>query len=136
MTDALSVFSNVPASVWAAASGALSGVGAWVVGFWKINASIERARMKMVAEAAVSEGAERAAFRESLMSELTGLRAMLKECGEEKEALRERVNSAEGQILVLKASNEIMTRWVTFFKDRTTSEARAGVHSPDLDSIG
>jgi hypothetical protein len=130
VTDVLSFLSNVPLSVWLAVSGALSGVAAWIVSVWKIYASIERARIKMTADAAIGEGAERAAFRASLLAELTDLRAMLKKCDDDKDALRMRANSAEGQIAVLKSSNEIMERWVAFFKERNAPEFGPTHQSP------
>jgi hypothetical protein len=51
------------------------------------------------------------------MDELSGLRAQIKECETDKNALRERLNTAEAEIMVLKASNEIMEKWVAFFRD-------------------
>jgi hypothetical protein len=116
---------DISTPTWVALSGAISGFGGWFVSVRKINASIERARIKMIAEAATGEAAERASFRESLMAEMAALRQLIRECETERDVLRARINTAEGQILVLKASNEIMERWVTFFKDRNTPEARA-----------
>ena len=66
------------------------------------------------------ETEQRAAFRATLIAEVAGLRGLIKDCETEKEALHERVDRAEGQIIVLKASNEIMERWVTFFKERSS----------------
>ena len=80
--------------------------------------SIERARTKMTTEISTAEVNERAAFRATLMAEVAAMRVMMKECEADKNTLRERLNTAEGQILILKASNEIMERWVSFFKDR------------------
>lgn len=75
----------------------------------------------MSADVANAEVVERAAFRTSLMSEISEMRRLIKECEGDKEALRQRLNVAEGQILVLKASNEIMERWVAFFNERGLS---------------
>jgi hypothetical protein len=126
----VSVFSEISTPTWVALSGAISGLGGWFVSVRKINASIERARIKTIADASTGEAAERAAFRDSLMAEMTALRQMIKECELERDVLRAKVNTAEGQILVLKASNEIMERWVTFFKDRNSPEARAVLKIP------
>jgi hypothetical protein len=126
----VSVFSDISTPTWVALSGAISGLGGWFISIRKINASIERARIKTIAEASTGEAAERAAFRDSLMAEMSTLRLMIKECETERDVLRARVNTAEGQILVLKASNEIMERWVTFFKDRNSPEARAALKNP------
>lgn len=95
----------------------------------RINASIERMRLKTNAEATAAELAERAAFRAALMAEIGAVRLMMKECETEREALRERLATAEAQILVLKASNEIMEKWVAFFRDGVAPRA-AGLSSP------
>jgi hypothetical protein len=110
--------------IWVALSGFVGGLATWIVSMRQIHASIERARIKVMADASLGENAERTAFRATLMVEISALRTLIKECENEKDAIRERVNRAEGQILVLKASNEIMEKWVTFFKDRTDPDAR------------
>lgn len=89
----------------------------FLISLQKVHASLEKARLKMTLEASASETAERAAFRASLMGELSGMRTMIKECEADRDSLRERLNAAEAQILVLKASNEIMEKWVAFFRD-------------------
>jgi hypothetical protein len=122
--DFLTFLSKLPTPVWVALSGVISGIGTWIVSIRKINASVERARMKMIADASSEENAERAAFRATLMAEISALRALVKECESEKESIRERVNRAEEQILVLSASNEIMEKWVAFFKDRSDLDGR------------
>jgi hypothetical protein len=53
------------------------------------------------------------------------MRQLIKECEIDRDALRERLASAEAQILVLKASNEIMEKWVTFFRDGVSPQAAA-----------
>jgi hypothetical protein len=120
--DLLAFLSGLPTPIWVALSGVASGIGAWIISIRKINASIERARIKTMADAALGETTERTAFRAALMGELSTLRQLIKECESEKDSIRERVNRAEEQILVLNASNEIMEKWVAFFKDR---------HDPD-----
>jgi hypothetical protein len=57
------------------------------------------------------------------MADIAELRRLIKECDSDRDVLRCRVNVAEEQILVLKASNEIMERWLAFFKDRNKLEA-------------
>ncbi len=110
--------------VWAVVSGVLSGVGAMFLRIRAINAAIERVRLRTSAETMAAEVTERAAFRAALMEEIGVVRTMMKECENDREALRERVATAEAQILVLKASNEIMEKWVAFFRDG------AGPHTP------
>ena len=90
----------------------------------QIAVSIERARLKNNAEMLAGESAERAAFRAALMTDISDLRALMKECDADRDLLRTRVNAAEEQILVLKASNEIMERWLAFFKDRNAMDVR------------
>jgi hypothetical protein len=122
--DLLTFLSKLPTPVWVALSGIASGISAWIVSIRKINASVERARIKMIADASSEESAERVAFRATLMTELSALRLLIKECETEKDSIRERVNRAEEQILVLNASNEIMEKWVSFFKDRNDLDGR------------
>lgn len=124
--SSVSILTDIPTPVWVAISSAISGVGTWIVSMRQIGVSIERARLKSHAETAAEESAERAAFRATLMADISDLRQLLKECESDREALRTRVYAAEEQILVLKASNEIMERWLTFFKDRNALEARVG----------
>lgn len=114
------------AVVWAVLSGLLSGCGAMFIRVRRINASIERIRLKTSAEAAAAELAERAAFRAALMAEIGTVRLMMKDCETEREALRERLATTEAQILVLKASNEIMEKWVAFFRDGAAPRAGSG----------
>jgi hypothetical protein len=123
--DLLKFLLQIPTPIWIALSGTVSGLGAWLVSIKKINASIEQARIKMLAEAASGESAERAAFRATLMTEIAALRQLIKECETERDSIRERVNHAEEQILVLNASNEIMEKWVAFFKDRDSQATRS-----------
>jgi hypothetical protein len=122
--DFLTFLSKLPTPLWVALSGIVSGIGAWIVSIRKINASVERARIKMIADASSEETAERTAFRATLMAEISSLRQLIKECETEKVSIRERVNRAEEQILVLNASNEIMEKWVAFFKDRNDLDGR------------
>lgn len=84
----------------------------------------------MTADGSNAEAVERAAFRTSLMSEVSEMRQMMKECETDKEVLRQRLNATEGQILVLKASNEIMERWVAFFNERDVSPDQAAGTEP------
>lgn len=124
MFDPATSFSSVPAAVWAALSGGLSGLGTWVVGMRKVGAAIERERLKMTAEVLAEETSERAAFRAALMEEISELRRQIKACDADRDLLRIRVNAAEEQIMVLRASNEIMERWLAFFRDRSALEVQ------------
>ena len=121
--DLRAFFSEPATPIWVALSGVISGIGAWIVSIRKVNASIERARIKMISDASSGETAERVAFRATLMTEISALRQLVKECENEKDTIRERVNRAEEQILVLNASNEIMEKWIRFFKSRNDPDA-------------
>jgi hypothetical protein len=120
----LIVISDIPTPVWVALSGAISGIGTWIVSMRQIAVSIERARLKNNAESLADESAARTAFRATLMADIADLRRLLKECESDRDLLRTRVYAAEEQILVLKASNEIMERWLVFFKDRNVLDVR------------
>jgi hypothetical protein len=131
------LFAEFPPALWAALSGGASGIGAWFVGMRQISASIERERLKVRAEAQTDENAERAAFRTALIADISDLRQLMKECEVDRDLLRTRVNSAEEQIIVLKASNEIMDRWLSFFKDRNALDSHlVSGGSYDEESIG
>jgi hypothetical protein len=127
------VFSDIPIPVWVALSGGISSIGTWIISMRQISVSIERIRLKMNAEAMADESAERAAFRTALMVDVADLRHLIKECDFERDVLRSRVNSTEEQILVLKASNEIMERWLVFFKDRSGLEVRVASGAEQVD---
>lgn len=122
--DALPFLIDHATAIWAALAAGLSAVGAWLLSLRNISATVERARLAMNADLSKAEAEERAAFRTSLMSEVSEMRRLIKECETDKETLRQRLNTAEGQILVLKASNEIMERWVAFFNERGMSPER------------
>jgi uncharacterized protein HemX len=119
--DALPFLIDHATAIWAALAAGISGFGAWLLSLRNISATVERTRLAMNADLSKAEAAERAAFRTSLMSEVSEMRRLIKECETDKETLRQRLNTAEGQILVLKASNEIMERWVAFFNERGIS---------------
>ncbi|HEY4044694.1 MAG TPA: hypothetical protein VGM32_23015 [Rhodopila sp.] len=104
--------------IWAVLSASASGIGAWLLSLRNISATVERSRMAMSAEMLNAEAAERTAFRAALMTEVSEMRQIIKAAEIEKESLRQRLNAADAQILVLKASNEIMERWIAFFNER------------------
>jgi hypothetical protein len=117
------LFEDHPTISWAAVSSMLSIVAAFIIRFRRISASLERTRMKTTADTMAAEVAERASFRANLMAEISSVRTLMKECEIEREEQRKRLNTAEGQILILKASNEIMEKWVAFFRDHNSAQA-------------
>lgn len=125
MLNLPNLFQDHPTASWAAISSVLSIIAAFVIRFRRIGASLERTRIRTAADVLAAEVVERASFRATLMAEINVVRAMMKECESEREAQRVRLNTAEGQILILKASNEIMEKWVAFFRDRNSAQALA-----------
>jgi hypothetical protein len=128
--DAWDFLAEHTAAIWGAVSGVAGGIGMFLVSFWKVSASIERAKLKLTTDASSAEAAERAAFRASLMDELSGLRAQIKECEADKNTFRDRLNNTEAEILVLKASNEIMEKWVAFFRDGISPQSSSLASAP------
>ena len=129
----LTIFSDIPTPVWVALSGMISGIGTWIISMRQINTTIDRARLKVNAAALADESAERAAFRATLMADISSLRMLVKDCDTDRDVLRTRVNASEEQILILKASNEIMERWLAFFKDRHAMDMRVVSGSGHVD---
>jgi len=113
--------SDVAAPFLAALVGLISSVGTWFIGVRKLRVSAEQSREKVIAELSVGEQAERAHFRTTLISDIANLRQLQKECESDRDHLRNRINATEEQILVLKASAEIMQRWLSFFKAAETA---------------
>jgi len=70
---------------------------------------------------AASEQADRNQFRQTLMDDLGQMRALQKECELDRIHLRGMINANEKQISVLKASAEIMQRWLDFFRKAETT---------------
>jgi hypothetical protein len=122
------------APIWAALSSVVGGIGAWILSRRNIGAVIERARIETHAELSASEAEERTAFRATLMTEIVSMRHLLKECDADKEMLRQRLNTAMAQSLVLRATVEIMEKRVALGKDRHTLSSQTGpIDIPDED---
>jgi hypothetical protein len=119
--DAMLFLTDHASSIWALAAASLSGLGAWLLSLRNISATVQRTRIAISADESRAEAAERAAFRSSLVAEVAEMRELIKECETDKDTLRQRLSATEGQILILKASNEIMERWVAFFNERGLS---------------
>lgn len=117
--DLSAFLSEHATSVWAGLSSIVSGIGAWLLSQWNINAAVERAHIETGAEISAVETAERTAFRALLMTEVASMRQLIKECEADKETLRERLNVVMAQSLILRATVEIMERRVTLRKEGT-----------------
>jgi hypothetical protein len=116
--DALLFLADHTTSIGALAAAGISGIGAWLLSLRNISATVERTRIAITADESKAEVVARAAFRSSLIEELAKMRELIKECETDRDTLRLRLSATEGQILVLKASNEIMERWIAFFNER------------------
>jgi IS1 family transposase len=116
--DPSDFFSQHTSPVWAALSSIISGIGAWLLSRRNISAMIERARIESSVEVSASETEERTAFRAMLMTEVTIMRQLVRECDADNEILRERLNTAMAQSLVLRATVEIMEKRVAFGRQR------------------
>jgi hypothetical protein len=102
----------------------------------RLSVAAERVRLKTTADALTEEISDRSAFRVTLMAEIASLRQRVKECEAQRDDLQNRVNVAEGQTLILKASNDILARWVKFFKDRNSQDAAATTSPSDIPTVG
>ena len=115
-------------------SSIVGGIGAWILSRRNIAAVIERARIETHAELSAAEAKERIAFRATLVTEIMSMRQLLKECDANRELLRQRLNTAMAQSLVLRATVEIMEKRVALGRDHRTLSRRAGpMDITDLD---
>jgi len=132
------LLANVPTSIWAAVSGVVSAIGSWIVALATLRARNERDHEKLAKEAAASENAERALFRTTLLSDIAGLRLLVKEGDIERNVMRARIVALEEQLLIQRASNEIMQRWIAFFRSQgnlALPDLPASVMSPPPRSL-
>jgi hypothetical protein len=111
-------FSDCNSPMWAVLLSVLSGIGAWLLGRRNRANLIEQLQAGTNAESSAAENGERAAFRELLMAEMAALRLSIKEYNAENEMVRERLNIAVAQTLVLRATIEIMEKRVASCKER------------------
>jgi hypothetical protein len=124
--DPSDFFSGRATPAWAALSSVLSGLGAWMLSRRNIDALIERARIEANAEVSSSETEERTAFRTALMTEIAIMRQLIKDCEADKDVLRERLNAAMEQSLILRATVDIMEKRVAFSRERQTHDGPPG----------
>jgi L-rhamnose isomerase len=132
--DLLEFLSEYMGPIWAALSTGVGGIAAWVLSRRNIDSVIERVRIETHAELSASEAEERIAFRATLMAEMMSMRQLLKDCNTDKETLRQRLNTAMAQSLVLRATVEIMEKRVTLGRDRRALSSRTyPIDIPDKD---
>ena len=115
---------------WIALGSALGALGAWLLNLKRVTAAVSVEHEKLVLQKAEAEAAERESFRTVLLREVGDLRTVARDCEFDKEALRKRlgqaetrVSQAEGKIILLEASNQIMEKWIAFFKERAVVPA-------------
>jgi hypothetical protein len=111
-------FSDCNSPMWAVLLSVLSGIGAWLLGRRNMANLIEQLQVGANAESSADENGERAAFRDLLMAEIATMRQSIKIYSAENETVRERLNTAVAQTLVLRATIEIMEKRVASCKER------------------
>lgn len=126
MHDLLDWLVALPTAAWVAVSGVASALGSWAISVKTLRVAIARERDKVMSETAATENAERALFRTTLMSDIQGLRLLIKECEIDRTAMRARIVATEEQLIVQQGSNEIMQRWIAFFR------SQGAANLPDL----
>lgn len=104
---------------WIALGSILTAVGAWLLNLKRISAAVAVEHERVALQKADAESSERDSFRTVLLREVHELRVTARECENDKAALVTRISLAEGRIIVLEASNQIMERWIAFFKERS-----------------
>ena len=118
MVDLSVFFSGCGAPIWAVLLSAVSGICAWLLGRRNMANLNEQLQVGTKAELSATENGERAAFRDSSMAEIAAMRQSIKEYNAESETVRERLNIAVAQTLVLRATIEIMEKRVASCKER------------------
>ena len=119
--DLVSFLTAIPGAAYAAVAAIASSGLTWWLGIRTLRSTAQQARLKMIEEMAASEQADRNQFRHTLMDDLGQMRALQKECELDRIHLRGMINANEKQISVLKASAEIMQRWLDFFRKAETT---------------
>lgn len=118
MQDPLAFFSAHATSVWAALSNLVSGLGAWLFCRTHEDARVEPDPVVTSTDICSTEMGQRAAFRAMLMEEIAAMRLVIKERETDADTLRQSLNMALEQSLVLRATVEMLEKRVAFLKDR------------------
>jgi hypothetical protein len=111
-------FSQHSPSIWIAICGLFGGPWAWLRGRPHQDTPPDAVRLDTSAAIWADEPGQRTAFRTMLMTEIAGMRLVIKEYEIDTGILRQRLNAALAQSLVLRATVEIMEKRVAFLKDR------------------
>ena len=118
MMDLSFFFSDCSSPMWAVMLSVVSGIGAWLLGRRNRANLIEQLQVGTNAELSAAENGARAAFRNLLLAEISAMRQLIKEYDVESETVRDRLNTAVAQTLVLSATIEIMEKRVAFCRER------------------
>ncbi len=110
----LALLSDIPAAAWVALSAAFTGLGGWLT-----------LRAKSASDGLTAEIAERSSFRAALMGDITGLRAAIKVCEDDRERIRGRLFTAEEKIIQMTDSISAQQRWIELFKTREIDRGAA-----------
>lgn len=95
-----------------------TGVAGWVGACVKIKGNVAKAKT----DAAAIEQAERAAYRSTILEDLKAAHKRLAEREEDLELTRTKLNVANGDIVMLKATVEITKQRLDFWKERGAAE--------------
>jgi hypothetical protein len=104
--------------IWVVLVGLFSALGAWLIRRPHSGAMVKPVGVDTSPEIWLTETGQRTEFRTMLMKEIAGMRQVIKEYEVDTEVLRQRLNAALAQSLVLRATVEIMEKRVAFLKDR------------------
>jgi hypothetical protein len=118
--------------MWAVLLSMVSGIGAWLLGRRNMANLIEQLQIGATAELSAAENGARAAFRDLLMAEIAAMRQSIKEYNAESETVRDRLNTAVAQTLVLRATIEMLERRIAFCKERHVARDQREPAKPEL----
>jgi hypothetical protein len=111
-------FSQTAAPIWVVLASLLSGLGVWLLGRQRKDTTVKPTGVDTSPAIWLAETGQRTEFRSMLMKEIAGMRQVIKEYEVDTEILRQRLNTALAQSLVLRATVEIMEKRVAFLRDR------------------
>jgi hypothetical protein len=132
MADLSFFFSDCSSPMWAVLLSVVSGIGAWLLGRRNRANLIEQLQVGTNTEPSAAENGARAAFRNLLLAEIAAMRQSIKEYKAESETVRDRLNTAVAQTLVLRATIEIMEKRVAFCRERHAARDQWGPAKHEL----
>ena len=121
-------------SVWTRLSAPLRDFRAWLLHRLLKPVTTTPVRIDTGADIRAIETRQRSEFRTMLMSEISGMRQVIKEHEADTESLRHRLNTTLAQALVLRATVEIMEKRVAFLKDRQAIQHQ-GISFPNRGGV-